>query len=124
MSTTPSKATQRKLNPVPDEPANLPENRSITKDEAMALAVVGTVIGAVVGTLAYFGWKTDKAKQAKLEREHRTAMAKAEAEASRMQAWFDRVRKDGKIVIETVDGEYMAVPAEAYAKSEIMSREA
>lgn len=40
-----------------------------------------------------------------------------------MQAWFDDQRREGKIVIETVDGEYMAIPAEAYAKSETLKRD-
>lgn len=122
-NTTSKKATQRKLNPVPDEPVIVTENRQLSKDEAVTLAVVGTVIGSVVGVLSYFGWKADKAKQAKLDEEHAVRLAEAEAKAAELKAWFDHQRHAGRIVIETVDGEYMAIPAEAYATSEVIKRE-
>ena len=52
-----------------------------------------------------------------------TVLAEAEAKAAELKAWFDHQRHAGRIVIETVDGEYMAIPAEAYATSEVIKRE-
>lgn len=99
------------------------EHRQLSKDEAVTYALVGSAIATVVGVLSYFGWKADKAKQAKLNEEHAVRLAAAEARADEMQAWFDTQRRDGKIVIETIDGEYMAIPAQAYAESEIVTKE-
>lgn len=80
---------------------------------AMALAVVG-----VIGALSYFGWKGEQERQAELDAKHKIAMDEMAAKRKEREAWFESQRTEGKIVIETADGHYMAIPAEAYAKSE------
>lgn len=96
--------------------------KSSKKDDAILTVVVGTVIAGAVGILSYFGWKAEKERQAKLEEQHQATMEALRAERDEREEWVNRVRVEGKIIVETVDGEYMAIPAEAYAKSEIRKK--
>jgi hypothetical protein len=94
----------------------------VNREDALLGVAISAVIAGAVGALAWFGWKADKERQAKLDEEHRIKVAELKAKREELEFWFDRQRSEGKIVIETADGEYMAVPAEAYAQSEIRKR--
>lgn len=90
----------------------------MTKNDVIGVSIVASVVAAVIGGIGWFAYK-DEQKQ-------KTALAERKAEMKRKreerQAWFDKQRKDGKTVIETWDGEYMAIPNEAYAQAEVRTK--
>ena len=91
--------------------------RPMTKTE------IGVVAGLVVTIVGAFGWliradiKAQEKRHAeyKAETEERDRKA-AEARAAR-EAWFTEQRTAGRIVFETRDGSWMAIPADAYKNS-------
>lgn len=96
--------------------------RPMSKAEA---GVLGTLVLAVFGGIAW-AIKTDVknqkewAAEAKAEREERER--KAEETRKARQKWFDDCRAAGLIVVETRDGKYMAIPADAYAKAQVKKK--
>lgn len=99
------------------EPLKVPEyySESMNKNDVIGLAIVGSLFAAFVGGIGWFSYKEDQKIKAE------TAARKEEQKRKRAerQAWFDKQRKDGKTVIETWEGEYMAIPNEAYAAAEV-----
>ena len=104
------------LDPIVQLPAET--YRSPSKEENIVASLVGLAIVGVVGTLSYFGWKNEQQRQAELDVKHAKLMAERDEKRKAREEWFERQRLEGKIVVETADGHYMAIPAEAYAKSE------
>lgn len=92
----------------------------MTKNDAIVMGVVGVVVAGFVGTIAWFGYK-DEQKRAE---ESRARMAEAKKKREELEAWFEEQRLSGHVVIETADRTYMAIPADAYAKSEVRKRRA
>lgn len=92
----------------------------MSSGEKIVLGLITTAAVAGAGVLAYFGIKAEKerAEEVKAEDEKRKQLRWD------TEKWFEDKRKDGFVVIETSGGEYMALPAEAYAKSEIRKQDA
>lgn len=87
----------------------------MTKNDVIGVSIVASVVAAVIGGVGWFAYKDEQKRNAEI------AERKAEQKRKReeRQAWFDKQRKDGKTVIETWDGEYMAIPNDAYAAAEV-----
>lgn len=86
--------------------------------EKIGLSLLGLGFAAVIGAVGWFSYKEDK--KLKAESAERTAEMKRKREER--QAWFDTQRREGRTVIETIDGEYMAVPNEAYQNAEFRKK--
>lgn len=113
MSNTPEGATS-----APVEVAYTYEARPMTPGEKAFLA------GLAVTVIGGFGWlfratiKEEK-KAAAENKERIEAMRRKRAER---EAWFDEQRKNGKMVIETREGTYMAIDNDAYMKAEFRKK--
>lgn len=108
--------------------ADHPRETAAYNPEPMSKGEAGVIIAGVLAVATFVGFaiKADIKNQAeyerktKLEREERDRKA-AETRKARA-AWFDSVRKGGKVVLELRDGAYVAIPASAYAEAEIKKK--
>lgn len=90
----------------------------MTKDEKIVFGVIGAIVVGVTGALAWFGWKEEAKRQAEVE-ERQAEMRRKREERD---LWIEEQRNSGKIIIETIDGEYIAIPAEEYAKASVRKK--
>jgi hypothetical protein len=121
-------------------PTYVYEPTPMTKNDIIGVSIVGVLFAGVVGAVGWFSYKEDKklkaesaARMAEMKRKREEQDKKLKAEsAARMaemkrkreerQEWFDHQRREGRTVIETIDGEYLAIPNEAYTKAEIRKK--
>lgn len=94
------------------------EPQSLNTVDKVVIGAFFSVAVGLVGLAGWFGWKDEQKKTAEYE-ERQEEMKRKRAER---EAWFDKQRKEGKVVIETRSGEWMAIPSEAYAKAEIRKK--
>lgn len=90
----------------------------MSKGEKVGLSLLGTALLGVLGAVGYFSYKEDK----KLKAEAAERQAEMKRKREERQEWFDAQRREGRTVIETIDGEYLAIPNEAYTKAEIRKK--
>lgn len=90
----------------------------LSKNDKIGLSLLGAGFAAVIGTIGWFTYKEDK--KVKVETAARTAEMKRKREER--QEWFDTQRREGRTVIETMDGEYMSIPNEAYQAAEFRKK--
>lgn len=108
--------------PVIDPAVQRQLSRSPSKEENIVAAAITLAVVAGVGVLSYFGWKRDVQVQEKRQAEHKAYMEELAEKRKEREEWFATQRREGKVVIETIDGEYMAIPAEAWQNSEIRKK--
>ena len=94
------------------------QSAPMTTGEKTAAGVVVTLIAAAIAGCSWLYYKEDQKYKAELEEQ----MAEMKRKREEREAWFEKQRAEGKIVIETADGEYMSIPAEAYASSEVRKK--
>jgi hypothetical protein len=105
------------------EPAvELRASAEMSKVEAGVLVGLAAVVVGGLGWLIRVDLKNQekRAEELRLEREERDR--KAEEARKAREAWFNEQRANGMIVVETRDGKYMAIPAEAYAKAQVKKK--
>lgn len=88
-----------------------------TVDKVVFSAFAALAVG-ILGAASWFGWK---AEQKRIEEDEKRKETMKRKRAEREQ-WFDNQRKSGRVVIETRDQEYIAIPAEAYAQAEVRKK--
>ena len=114
--------------PVEGKVVSTPQYETYVEPRPMNKAEAGVLVTLVLAAAGGLGWliKTDiknqelRAAELKAEREERDR--KAEEARKAREEWFNKQRAEGKIVVETRDGKYMAIPAEAYAKAEVKKK--
>lgn len=96
--------------------------RDMTKGEAgFVLVLLAGVLTAVgFGIRADSKNQVQRAAEYKAEREERDAKAAAARKAR--AEWFDSQRRGCKVVLELLDGSYIAISSEAYAKADIKKK--
>lgn len=99
-------------------PTYVYEPTPMTKNDIIGVSIVGALLAGVVGAVGWFSYKEDK----KLKAESAARMAEMKRKREERQEWFDHQRREGRTVIETIDGEYLAIPNEAYTKAEIRKK--
>jgi hypothetical protein len=99
-------------------PTYVYEPTPMTKNDIIGVSIVGALLAGVVGAVGWFSYKEDK----KLKVESAARMAEMKRKREERQEWFDHQRREGRTVIETIDGEYLAIPNEAYTKAEIRKK--
>lgn len=99
-------------------PTYVYEPTPMTKNDIIGVSIVGVLFAGVVGAVGWFSYKEDK----KLKAESAARMAEMKRKREERQEWFDHQRREGRTVIETIDGEYLAIPNEAYTKAEIRKK--
>lgn len=90
----------------------------VTNGEKVLVGLILSAVAGFVGLAAWGGWKSEQ----KLEAERQERAAEMKRKRAEREEWFDTQRKEGKVVIETRDGEYLAIPAEAYAQAEVRKK--
>lgn len=86
--------------------------------EKVFIGVVTTAMVGLLGAVGWFGYKEEQKRAA----ENKEQMEEAKRKREELAAWFEEQRKLGMVIIETADREYMSIPADAYAKSEVRKR--
>jgi hypothetical protein len=87
----------------------------MSKGEKIGLSIFGLAFAGFVGAVGYFSHKENK----RIEEASAARQAEMKRKREERAAWFDTQRKEGRTVVETVDGKFLAIPNEAYASAEV-----
>lgn len=90
----------------------------MSKGEKLGLGMFAVAFISLVGGLIVHDVKEGKRLSAEAEKRQEEMRRKREER----QEWFDTQRREGRTVVETIDGEYMAIPNEAYQSAEIRKK--
>ena len=96
-------------------PAYVYDSTPMSNGEKIGLSLFGLAFAGFVGAVGYFAHKENK----KIEAEAAERQAEMKRKREERAAWFDTQRKEGRTVVETVDGKFLAIPNEAYASAEV-----
>lgn len=95
------------------------EGEPMTTSEKAVLGGVFAVFTGVLGLLIWAGVKQDQL----IAEEEQKRQEEVKRKREERNAWIEEQRKNGRIVLETQNGGYMSISAEAYAKAEVFSRD-
>lgn len=90
----------------------------MSKGEKVGLGMFAVAFISLVGGLIVHDVKEGK----RLAKESEERQAEMRAKRAERQEWFDTQRREGRTVVETIDGEYLAIPNEAYQSAEIRKK--